>query len=77
MIPIKRQLEANANIKFVNHGRLCDARTTVTNNIGISKTTKNAKFGRYAYRPTPVLMLLPMNGPIKLLATSPKMDFRR
>ena len=77
MIPIKRQLEANAKIKFVNHGRFCDARIMVTNNTGISKITKNAKLGRYAYRPTPVLMLLPTTGPIILLITSPKMDFRR
>ena len=33
--------------------------------------------GMYAYRPTPVLISLSMNGPIRLVMTSPKMDFSR
>ena len=74
---MKRQLEANARIKFVSHGLLCDARTMVINNTGMSKITKNAKLGRYEYRPTPVLMLFSIKGPIILVMTSPKMDFRR
>ena len=58
MIPIKRQLEANASMKFVSHGRFCEDKMIVANKTGISKITKNAKLGRYAYRPTPVLMSL-------------------
>ena len=64
MIPIKRQHEENARRKFVNHGLFCEARTIVANKTGMSKTTKNAKLGRYAYRPTPVLISLCMKGPI-------------
>jgi len=58
MAPIIKQLEKNASKKFVGHGRFCEARTMVINNIGISKSIRNAKLGTYAYRPTPVLMSL-------------------
>ena len=53
------------------------ASNNVINNIGNNMMINFPTSGMYAYRPTPVLISLCMNGPIIFVITSPKMDFNR
>ena len=75
--PINRHDAKNDNKNVCTNLLFLTDSSNVIKSIGSKIITNFATSGMYAYRPTPVLISLSMNGPIILVMTSPKMDFNK